>query len=148
MNQTNRVRVSLYRGGKRSKSVFRLLDVNLNRAREGIRVVEDTVRLIGNDLSRYRALRDLRHRLDRTARPLYGSLVLARDVNRDVGRNARAQRFSSIDSVLSANFRRAEESLRVLEEYSRLLDDSLTGEFQAIRFHLYQLEKKVYAGKT
>lgn len=128
----------------RSDKIYQVMDVNLNRAREGIRVIEDTGRLVLNNKKLYHALRNLRHELDITARKLYGSLVRARHSERDVGRRACASEFHSIDDIVRANFRRAEESIRVLEEYSRMINRTLTGRFQKIRFKLYQLERSVY----
>lgn len=132
----------------RDKKVFRVLDVNLNRAREGIRVVEDSVRLIRDDAVMYRKLRRLRHALDETARQLYGSLMRARHVRGDVGRNMPAEAFRSPEDIIRANFRRSEESLRVLEEYARLFGRTKTFDFQRIRFKLYQCEKSYYARKA
>ncbi|MFH1379090.1 MAG: thiamine-phosphate pyrophosphorylase [bacterium] len=130
-----------------SDNVFQILDVNLNRAREGIRVIEDTLRLVLKNKKLYQRLRSLRHELDVISRKLYGSLITSRSSEKDLGRKSPAIRFRSIDDMVRANFRRAQEALRVLEEYSRFINVLLTPRFQKIRFTLYQLEKSVHVRK-
>src|SRR5882672_1935672 len=66
--------------------VWRLLDANANRAREGLRVVEDTARFILALPKASSALRGLRHRLDQLIRRHYGMLLQHRDVENDSGR--------------------------------------------------------------
>jgi thiamine-phosphate pyrophosphorylase len=131
-----------------NKSVYRLIDVNLNRAREGIRVIEDTARLVWNDKKLFSSLRSLRHMLDMRTRAIYGEIVSARDARADNGRNASSGSFAALDHLVRANFRRAQESVRVLEEYSRLIKGSRADTFKRIRFRLYRLEKQVYADFT
>ena len=49
------------------KKVYRILDANLNRAREGIRVAEDVARLYLNSESLARKFKSLRHRITKIA---------------------------------------------------------------------------------
>src|SRR4029077_8593563 len=101
-------------------SVWRLLDANANRAREGLRVVEDTARFILAQPQASSALRQLRHRLDELVRKHYGTLLQHRDVDNDTGRKNLSKRHpGGIPTLLAANFKRCEEALRVLEEYGR-----------------------------
>src|SRR4029077_16485227 len=67
-------------------SVWRLLDANANRAREGLRVVEDTARFVLAQPKASSALRLLRHRLDQLVLRNYGTLLQHRDVENDSGR--------------------------------------------------------------
>jgi thiamine-phosphate pyrophosphorylase len=46
-------------------------------------------------------------------------------------------------AVLTANFKRAGEALRSLEEYTKLLDPWLAGRFEVLRYDMYTLEKLV-----
>jgi len=48
-----------------------------------------------------------------------------------------------LKAVLAANFRRVEESLRVLEEYGKLVSPSAGAKFKKIRFAAYILEKEM-----
>ena len=99
---------------------LRLIDANLNRLREGIRVVEDIFRYIYNDKQTSLKLKELRHlsRLD-----IYTDLLETRDVNNDVLRESikSEQNREDLYSILIANFKRAQESARVLEEFCKLI---------------------------
>jgi thiamine-phosphate pyrophosphorylase len=122
---------------------FRIFDANLNRSREGIRVVEDTARFILKNEKAYKILRGLRHRLDKITRKIYPELLLKRDSAGDTGRKIKEPKRKNLYAVLAANFRRAEESLRVLEEYSKLVMPGSGPKFKEIRFKLYISEKKL-----
>lgn len=126
------------------KSVLRLLDANLNRAREGLRVVEDTARFVWNDAGSYKRLRLLRHRLQKLTASRYKLLVSGRDSENDSGRRLKEGSRSSIGSVASANLRRAQEAVRVLEEYSKVFSPGAAGGFKRIRYRLYVEEKKLW----
>jgi thiamine-phosphate pyrophosphorylase len=122
---------------------YRVFDANLNRSREGLRVIEDTARFVLEDAQLYKQARSLRHRLDKATRKIYTVLLHERDAHADAGRVIKEGKRESINAVLSANFRRVEESMRVLEEYSRMVIPPAGAEFKAIRFATYILEKKV-----
>ncbi len=122
--------------------VARLLDANLNRAREGIRVVEDTVRFIHKDLNGYRKLRNLRHQLDEITRDKYFDFLKARDSWKDHGRLLKEGSQKPLLSIVPANLRRAEEATRVLEEYMKVFSPALSAKFKEIRFQLYEIEKE------
>ncbi len=123
--------------------MWRLLDANANRAREGLRVLEDTARFILNRPDASRALRALRHGLDSLVRLHYRTLLQGRDIANDFGRTNRASPHVKAGDLLAANFKRCEEALRVLEEYGRLLSPDAVTTVQKIRFEVYQWEKKL-----
>ncbi|MCD6231634.1 hypothetical protein J7K28_03260 [Candidatus Aerophobetes bacterium] len=52
----------------RSEKIYRIIDVNLNRATEDLRVIEDAVRFILNDAHLWEEIRDRRHSLVKTVR--------------------------------------------------------------------------------
>ena len=122
-----------------NKNHLRLIDANLNRLREGIRVVEDIFRYIYNNKEISTKLKDLRH-IARTKN--YYELLETRDVENDVLRESikSEQNREDLNSILIANFKRAQESSRVLEELTKLssIDDSEN--FKYIRYELYNLE--------
>ena len=126
----------------RRHSIYRLLDANLNRASEGIRVIEDTYRFIYNDKKLFIALRILRHKLNEITKKAYPELILSRNSRQDSGRNIVEQGRKNLKALLAANFKRVEQALRVLEEYSKMFSASAGSEFKKIRFKLYTLEKK------
>jgi thiamine-phosphate pyrophosphorylase len=125
-------------------AVWRLLDANVNRAREGLRVVEDTARFVLGDAPAAKAFRGMRHALDRLVRAHYRTLLAARRVESDSGRaNVSAVYEAGIPALLAANLKRAEEALRVLEEYGRLLSPQIVPKVQALRFEVYAWEKRI-----
>ncbi len=122
-------------------SLHRVIDANLNRLKEGIRVIEDMARYADNDKTLSSRLKDLRHlaKID-DIQPLLKS----RDAQNDVLRptiESEMER-SSIESIIIANYKRAQESSRVLEELYKVIDPSLSEKFKTIRYELYTLEKE------
>ena len=118
---------------------LRLIDANLNRLREGIRVVEDIFRYVYNDKQTAIKLKELRH-LSRLEN--YIELLETRDVKNDVLRSSikSEQNRSDLYSILIANFKRAQESSRVLEEFTKLTSIKDSENFKYIRYELYNLE--------
>jgi thiamine-phosphate pyrophosphorylase len=128
-------------GGFMDQRTLRVLDVNLNRAREGLRVLEDTARLVWDDARLFEELRSLRHALDKATRAAYPKLVAARDSESDPGRSLPEKKKRDRRGLVAANFRRAEEALRVLEEYGKVLSPSAASRFKSFRYRLYSAEK-------
>ena len=122
-----------------NRNELRLIDANLNRLREGIRVVEDIFRYVYNDKQTAIKLKELRHlsRLDN-----YIELLETRDVRNDVLRSSikSEQNRTNLYSILIANFKRAQESSRVLEEFCKLISIESSENFKYIRYELYNLE--------
>lgn len=121
---------------------LRLLDANLNRLREGIRVIEDIFRYIYNNKEIASKLKTLRHqsRIDR-----YSELLDSRDIQNDVLKTSNESELQreNLDSILIANFKRAQESSRVLEEFGKLIDTKTSDRFKRVRYELYHLEKSM-----
>lgn len=124
---------------------LRVIDANVNRCREGLRVIEDTARFVLGREKEFTAVRKLRHRLDVLTRDIYPQLLAQRDARRDAGRGIAEGARTDLAAILAANFRRVEESLRVLEEYSKLLSPDAAPAVKDIRYTSYSLEKK-FAG--
>lgn len=120
---------------------LRLFDANLNRCREGMRVVEDTARFVLCKNTVYKRVRAMRHSVDQLTRGIYPELLANRDSVSDAGRKLKEGGRGNLRSVLIANFRRVEESLRVLEEYGKLVSASAGSKFKKIRFEMYTIEK-------
>ena len=121
------------------ENYLRLIDANLNRLREGIRVVEDIFRYVYNDKQTALKLKELRH-LSRLEN--YIELLETRDVKNDVLRSSikSEQNRTDLYSILIANFKRAQESSRVLEEFCKLISVKDSENFKYIRYELYNLE--------
>lgn len=122
-----------------------MADANLNRAREGLRVLEDSARFLREDSNLSRRLKRLRHRLDFVSRRNYPKLLAARDSWRDIGSRTKETGKRNVRGVLIANFRRSQEALRVLEEFSGIFGKNGSQGFKRIRFELYQIEKEMNA---
>jgi len=123
-----------------SAKIERLLDANLNRLKEGIRVIEDINRYIYDDKTLSSALKTLRHKLQEAYLP---ERLAHRDIENDVLKesiNSELQR-SNIDDLIIANFSRTQESSRVLEECFKLSNPKLSELCKNIRYELYAIEK-------
>jgi thiamine-phosphate pyrophosphorylase len=122
------------------ESVLRLLDANLDRAREGLRVVEDWCRFGLDRADLVARLKDLRQRLGLLHADRYKQARhTASDVAAGMGHPAQSQRQQPA-AVVAANCGRVQEALRVLEEFGRGDDPLLASEAAAIRYALYDLE--------
>lgn len=125
-----------------SPELFRVIDANLNRLKEGIRVVEDILRYKYNDEQLAKKLKSLRHlaKTDDTKQ-----LLQYRDSINDVLRTSTKseQKRETLQSIIIANIKRAQESARVLEELYKLDAVQKSENFKAIRYELYNLEKEI-----
>lgn len=130
-----------------SSPVFRLLDANFNRASEGLRVAEDTARFVLDDADLSASLKALRHELAGMARAVGLPLVSGRDSVADVGRESGVRVGAGqreLTDIVRANLKRAQESLRVIEEYAQIpelvgtLDVALA---ESLRYRTYDCER-------
>ena len=129
-----------------SPEISRVCDANLNRLKEGIRVVEDILRYGQNSKELASKLKSLRHK-SRVFDEF--ELLKYRDVNNDVLKSSTKSEQSRTDlnSVLVANLKRAEESARVLEEIYKLQNIQTSENFKSIRYELYNIEKEIFRQK-
>ena len=126
-----------------SEKIGRLIDANLNRLKEAIRVIEDINRYIYDDGDLSSTLKQLRHKLQ----PAYDQNRLRyRDIENDVLKESITSELSrtSINDLIIANFSRAQESSRVLEESFKLIEPSLSELFKEVRYGLYAVEKAFF----
>ncbi len=125
-----------------SPELFRVIDANLNRLREGIRVVEDIMRYRDNNKDLSSKLKKLRH-LARVNE--HAELLQNRDSINDVLRSTTQSELAreSIVNIITANFKRAQESSRVLEELYKLTSPQYSETFKHMRYELYDLEKQI-----
>jgi len=130
-----------------SRQRLRIIDANLNRIGEGLRLLEDLARLLLNDTALTQQLKTLRHELITSDWPSYQQLLQARNAEGDVGINITAQgqaKPRDLPVMVAANARRVQESLRTIEELAKLPDTKLdSAKFQQARFNLYTLEQKL-----
>jgi len=131
--------------------LLQIIDANLNRCSEGLRVIEEIARFILGDEKLQRSTKRLRHELagfftDKRSAPAARIKFVAsgRDSERDVGRQySTRSEMERADAaqILKSSFSRAEESARVLEEFTKMLDTGVSAQIKRFRFKLYTLEK-------
>jgi thiamine-phosphate pyrophosphorylase len=126
-------------------SLIRLIDASLNRAAEGLRVVEDYVRFGRDDRQLTEAAKSLRHDLTTLGSQIAAAdCHAARDTPGDIGvdlmlKNETARRDPW--DVCAASFKRVEQALRSLEEFGKLIDTQLAAQIESLRYRVYTLEK-------
>lgn len=121
----------------------RVIDANLNRLKEGVRVVEDIARYIYNDKLITSKLKSIRHKLQLAYDK---ERLLSRDVLNDVQKSSIKSELNrnSLEDIIIANFSRTQESARVLEEVFKLQSIELSELFKTIRYELYSVEKEYF----
>ncbi len=130
------------------KKFYRVIDANFNRVREALRVSEDVTRFVLDSGPLTRDLKSVRLAVSERLKsiPCYRKKIIsARSADRDVGRptlRLEAHR-RNYDDILFANLERAKESLRVLEEFFKLVDKGSSEVFKGLRYTLYGIEKKL-----
>ncbi|MBU0616709.1 MAG: thiamine phosphate synthase [Planctomycetes bacterium] len=128
-------------------SVLRILDANINRAREALRVIEDYARFVCDDADAAERVKHARHGLRRIVEAIGpDELLAARDILNDVGRDAKTAgelRRGSTDDVVRAAFARLTEATRVLGEYGKLATPEAAEAAEKLRYQAYELEQCV-----
>lgn len=123
-------------------SALRILDVNFNRAREALRVLEDLARftLEHRDLTLH--LKEMRHELVRSLKPALPAMLRARRTATDPTKfEDRSDRHGVTDTA-AANFKRLQEALRSLEEFSKQQGLPAARTMTRLRFRAYELEPR------
>ena len=135
-------------GTLRKDNHYRIIDANLNRAKEGLRVCEEITRFILNSNRFTAAFKTVRHEIDEVIKRIYPASMLLnkRNSHGDVGRsNSRGElKRASCKDIFLANIQRVKESLRVLEEFSKLEDCKAALCFKQLRYKVYEIEKKSF----
>jgi len=128
-------------------AAFRILDANLNRAREALRTIEDFARFIRNDAFAAAQCKQARHRLTIFANRFERELLQQRDTVGDVGTTitttAETQRLST-DAVAKASLGRLTEALRCIEEYGKIVSPTDAADVEQIRYGCYTLGQRLF----
>lgn len=126
------------------KAIYRILDANLDRAREGLRIIEEWCRLGLNHQPLAEECKQIRQEL---AQWHSWDLRQARDTPGDVGTDLshpQEETRESIEQLLQANLCRSQEALRVLEEYSKLYDPQMATSCKQMRYRVYTIESSLF----
>ena len=152
--------ITLTKPTESADAAWRIIDANLNRSREGFRVLEDYARFVRNDGNLSGRLKNLRHALvaaekylpKRFTETLSSSelgtspLLMFRDTAHDVGTQlstAVENIRSDMSDVVIANSRRVQESLRSLEEFGKLVSPQFAATIKQIRYRSYTLQQQL-----
>ena len=120
-------------------SAGRVLDANINRAAEGMRVLEDISRFILENRALCSVIKNCRHQL-REQTPHN----LSRNTSTDVGTlisTAQENKRESIHDIATAAGNRCAEALRVIEEFLKL--HGIENNIESIRYKMYDVSKEI-----
>jgi thiamine-phosphate pyrophosphorylase len=130
-------------GRSLQSAIYRILDANLDRAREGLRVIEEWCRFGLDDEALTEQCKNLRQEL---AYWHTNEIRAARDTPGDMGttltHHNEMQR-DSINHLLQVNLARVQEALRVLEEYGKLYSANMASSVKQMRYQVYTLESEL-----
>lgn len=119
----------------------RIIDANLNRAAEAVRILEEIARFLLDDKDLSEKLKNVRHKINAIQEANYGEYLNARDTENDVGIDIKnnTERIN-IENIFKANIKRLQQSLRTLAEYS-VENKENVATFEKLRYNSYTLEK-------
>ncbi|MFH1888896.1 MAG: thiamine-phosphate pyrophosphorylase [Candidatus Omnitrophota bacterium] len=127
------------------KPVYRIIDANINRAKEGLRVCEDIARFMLDSRGLVSGFKKARHRITAILKclPVDTGLYEHRESAGDVGRNIHINelRRDNWQDIFYANMQRIKESVRVMEEFVKLINRNTALKFKKLRYDIYGLEK-------
>lgn len=131
----------------RVSSADRILDANMNRAREALRVMEDAARFAMNDQTIAAEIKSIRHGLRMAVdRVPAGMLEANRDSAHDVGAEntteSELDRRNLLDIVTAAG-KRLTEALRVIEEILKIAQPSGAVEVKGLRYRAYDVDAQL-----
>ena len=132
-----------------STLTLRIIDANLNRIGEGLRVLEEIARLLLDDAALSQQIKDMRHEMVKVNLSLEKQFLQARNSEGDVGINLEVSgeaKYKDIPATVVANARRVQEALRVMEEMAKNPGVPLESDkFKQARFNLYTIEKELFS---
>jgi len=130
----------------RLNGTSRIIDANLNRAREAARVAEEYARFTLDSPELSARLKNIRHKLHELAGMLGGRLLAARDTPGDVGTaitaDGETERATNAD-VAAAALKRLQEALRVVEEYAKTESPEAAATAEKLRYEAYAIESEL-----
>ncbi len=120
--------------------IFQIIDANLDRAREGLRVLEDWARFGLGKEDFVIKIKNYRHLLGKNHLEIY---KLSRNHIEDKCKGLpHVEQFKRKDpaKIISSNSARIQEALRVIEEFSRDHNNKLSKIASEIRYEIYTME--------
>jgi len=132
-------------------TVPRLYDALFNRLREATRVLEDHYRFIEERPQLTAEIKQLRHHILKLERNFFSKNKRERRVTSDVGRHNKAPLSSArhhCEDVVNASWSRLQESLRSLEEQSKLYSPQLSVKAEELRYQSYHFQEMAKSYKA
>lgn len=129
---------------KTDKGIERIVDANLNRAKEGLRVCEDIFRFVFEHTTLTGDLKKARHQLSTIFdKWQIAQAIQSRDAGRDIGRGTNFEKYQrkNTQDIFYANIQRVKESIRVLEEFAKLAQPKAAKNLKRLRYRIYELEQ-------
>ncbi|MFZ5969618.1 MAG: thiamine phosphate synthase [Bacillota bacterium] len=130
---------------------YRMIDANINRVSEGIRVLEDISRFVIENQRITKELRELRHRVRKSF--VSENLIQHRDSGNDVGFEISST--STLDKkenpkdLIASNFKRVQEGLRSIEECLKVVGHYRESKiYEQLRYKVYDIEKAFQVNKA
>ncbi|PZV11606.1 MAG: thiamine phosphate synthase [Pseudanabaena sp.] len=125
--------------------IYRILDANLDRAREAIRTIEEWCRFGLEDVNLCDRCKQMRQELAQWHKEEFRRARNTPDDPATELSHANEVIRSDIQSVLRANMGRLQEALRVLEEYGKVTEPKLGEAMKQMRYQVYTLESQLLA---
>ena len=130
-----------------NQAIYRIIDANFNRAREGLRIAEEFCRFALNNEALSSRCKQARHQLSSAVSKFDTQrLVTARDTENDIGcgmKVAEQMKRGGLEDCVTAGFARTTEALRVLAETAATIDAATANAFERLRYDCYTLEKDI-----
>jgi thiamine-phosphate pyrophosphorylase len=124
-----------------NNETLQIIDANINRITEGLRVTEEIARFVIKDSQLTKRIKTERHKIRKLSKKI--ETLECRDTSKDLGKNKDFDTYSYKDllELTNRNFKRVQEGCRVIEEFTKLLDNPLSSDIKEIRFKIYDIEK-------
>jgi thiamine-phosphate pyrophosphorylase len=129
--------------------LLQIIDANLNRTREGLRVCEDIARFSLRNKAATEALKTIRHGATnlvlKSKKISFAELLSGRNTAKDKTKFIDFTDSAKIEisDIFMSNMERAKESLRVLEECFKVIDEKISRGYRKLRFDAYDVEKRI-----
>jgi thiamine-phosphate pyrophosphorylase len=130
--------------------VERIIDANINRLTEGLRVIEDQTRFGNSQKNIIEEFKAIRHSVTNIVKELNLNLLENRFLDNDHGRDIKGEseyERLGVQDLLMANFKRAQEACRVIEESLKIFSNKESQTFEKHRYRLYDLQQIVVLNK-
>lgn len=125
--------------------IYRILDANLDRAREAMRTIEEWCRFGLEDIHLCSRCKQIRQELAQWHKEKFRRARNTPDDPATELSHANEISRADVQAVLRANMGRLQEALRVLEEYGKVIDPVMGAAMKHLRYRVYTLESQLLA---